>query len=790
LKIHTAFPPYQETYPRLQKRINYVGVVKVILSKWYWILFTLTFGFLAAYVYLAYTPPLYATSALLKFEEKKSEISELINVRNIYDRTNKVESEKSVIRSRTVIQKAVQSLDYEVSFYSSNGLYQTELYPYKPFKIRAIDKSKAYLYKKFEFNVLKDFSFLLCYTYQNKKFCKEYKYKQNISLPGLKFSILNPGKKLNKGTSYVFRFNDQTELFDKINKSLKFDEAQNTSLVYLKIADNNPFLATDILNAILKEYLEFDRMQRSVAASQTASFISSLLETMADTVKNSGLAIQQFKQDNQSLAITDNLNLLTSRLTDLQTEKHTSEIEHILIASIEKAMTAKNSDQLTYNQPGITDIQLNHLLSKYTELIINRKQSLNTYTENSTKIKQFDQQIKDLRMAITDNISSQLEHNSKKSSFLTKQIDSINLSLANLPKTEREFINLKTRFDINQKVYSYLAEKKLEAEISRAAVTPGAVIIDKAVYPGKAISPVPKNIYILSALLSFTLSIVFIYTARISNPYIYNKNTIEEYSMTPIIGIIRKYHGNIPRKHAAFTVDPRSLFSESIRSVRSNLSFFASEKNSKIICITSEVSGEGKSFVSTNLAISLTLTEKKVLLIAADLRKSKLHDSFSISNLSGLSKFLSGQAAAKEIIIRTEIENLDLITSGPVPPNPSELLHSQKMQHLLDLFKEKYDFILIDSAPIGLVTDGKPLLKMADITLFILRSGISKRHFATTPDQLKTELALSNIAIILNDYVDSNFHNYYYSGKPLNMVHRTYYHSDQQYYNNPDYFEL
>ncbi|RZL44890.1 MAG: hypothetical protein EOO93_27420, partial [Pedobacter sp.] len=354
--MHSTSQHHQEIYSRLQKRINYISVAKVILSRWYWTLFAMIVGFFVAYAYLAYTPPLYATGALLKFEEKKSEISELINVRNIYDRTNKVESEKSVIKSRTVIQKAIQSLDYKVSFYSSNGFYLTERYPYKPFKIRITDHSKIYGYENFEFNALGDSDYQLYYTYQNKRFGRVYKYKQDVSLPGLKFSIIPLGKKIKSGTSYVFRFNDQAELFDRIYKSLKFDETQNSSLVYLKITDNNPVFATDILNAILKEYLDFDRMQRSVTAYQTASFISSLLRTMADTVKNSGLAMQQFKQNNQSLSIPDNLNFLTKRLTDLETEKHMLEIEHILISSIQKALNNKSSDQLTYNQPGITDI--------------------------------------------------------------------------------------------------------------------------------------------------------------------------------------------------------------------------------------------------------------------------------------------------------------------------------------------------------------------------------------------------------------------------------------------------
>ncbi|RYE56282.1 MAG: polysaccharide biosynthesis tyrosine autokinase [Sphingobacteriales bacterium] len=590
--------------------------------------------------------------------------------------------------------------------------------------------------------------------------------------------------------SYLFKLNDQSELVNRITKSLKLDEAQNINLLYLKLTDHNPYFAVDILNAILREYLNFDKSQRSVTALQTANFISSLLQTMADTVSKSGLAIQKFRQDNKASTIPNNIDVLTDRLSDLQSEKETIDINHLLISSIEKSLNTLNTNQLIYNLESITDTQLSNLLIKYNELVIYRKRSLDTYTENSAIVKQLDRQIVDFRDAISDNIFSQRNRNNIKATYITKQIDSINMSLADVPKVEREFVNLQASFDINQKVYSYLSQKKLEAEISGAAVTPGAVIIDKAVFPEKAIAPIPKTVYTLSILASLMSMVIIIYFVRTFNPYIYGKGEIEDASHTPIIGIIRKYRGDSLNKHSAITTDPRSLFSESVRSVRSNLGFFGSEAACKTICIISEISGEGKSFISTNLAISMTLTEKKVLLIAADLRKSKLHDNFQVGNVNGLSKFLSGQSSADEIVVHTEIKNLDLIPSGPVPPNPSELLHSQRMQQLLDNFKGKYDYILIDSAPVGLVTDGKPLLKMADITLFILRSGVSKRFFASTPDQLKTEMNLSNIAIILNDFEERKFYSDYYANAQLNITHRSYYHPSLGKYNYEDYLEL
>jgi len=779
---------------KIQKEVNYIKLLSAILSKWHWLLGALAVGLISCYLYLLFVPPLYATTASLKFEEKKSEISELINIRNLYDKTNKVESEKLVIRSRNVLLKAINSLDCTVSFYVKKGFGEVDVYPQKPLDIKILAyKTSKDSSSELEFKTLSKSDYQLSYELNSKRICEKYKYGQTVSLPYLTFKILTVKNTVLSKQQYLIKINNQADLLERINNSLKLDDGQNINILNLRFTDHNPYFATDLLNAILQEYLEFDKMQRSVSVSQTANFINTLLNTMSDTVATSAKALQKYRENNGVLSISSNASLMSNRLTELETEKHTLDIQNVIVKFLEKDLTnTEHTEKLNYSLQGITNPHLNGFISKYNDLLISKKAALNTYTPNAEVVIRFNSQLADLKEAILDNISTQVRSNEKTRSFLNKQIDNIFLAQDKIPKIERDFITLQSKFEINQKIHSFLEEKKLEAQISKAAVIPGSFIIDKAEYPIRPILPIPKNTYTIFTLTSFFLGTALIIIVKVLNPNIYNKESIEELTTIPIIGIINRHEQSYyeSNKQIQNIKDSRSAFSESVRSVRSNLSFLASEKNSKTVCVTSEISGEGKSFVSLNLACSLTLIGKKVLLIAADLRKSKLHKTLNTGNQNGLSKYLSGQATLQDILVKTSVENLDFISSGPVPPNPSELLHTTKMQALIDDLKDKYDFILLDSAPIGLVTDSKPLIKMADINLFILRCGISKYEFTETPERLQREFNLTDIAIILNDFEDNGFHKSYTTGR-RNSYHKDYYYSSQtNYAHHKDYFEL
>ncbi len=538
----------------------------------------------------------------------------------------------------------------------------------------------------------------------------------------------------------------------------------------------------------MRAYVDYDRNQKTISATQTIKFIDTLQQGMSKVVRASGSELEQFKVANKVLDISAAGQDVMKKLTDLETEKSTLNLQGIFINQLEKEIVGnKNLNAINYNLQGITDPMLSNLLTQYNALLLKREQALIDYKATSDIVQQIDKQILEIKSAFVSNANSQRQKNQKTLDFLDQQITGIKQTFNTIPKAERDLINLQSNFSINQKVYSYLSEKKLEAQISKAAITPGATIVDFALYNTRAIAPKQQKTYVSAFIIGLVAGIGLIFLIRLLNPFIYDKETIESLTTIPIIGVIRKYQDAIDEDNRQILSikNPKSLFAESVRSVRTNLSFLAADKASKIVCITSEISGEGKSFTTVNLASTLSLIDKKVIVIAADLRRSKLHHTFKVNNLKGLSSYLSNQASFEEICHPTEVENLTFVPAGPVPPNPSELLYSDKMKALLESLTEIYDFVIVDSAPVGLVSDAIPLIRMADVNLFVIRSGVSRYQAASVPERLSKEFNLSNIAIILNAFDNDILHSRYYTTNYTGSYYANYYYYSD--YSNTGY---
>ncbi len=772
----------------VQQDIDYVKIVKIVLSRWYWVASSVIIALIIAYIYLWYTPETYSTSASLKFEEKRSEISELLNVRNVYDRTNKMQSEQFVIRSREVLLNAVSSIDYHISFYLKGRVRTSDIYPQKPLQISIIEQdSTSFSRALFEYEPIDSKSFKLTYQENGRDISKNYSNQQIISVPGIKFKITNNTFSDNNSI-YCFKFNSRSSFLARIANGLNMSETKGTNILSLSQTDGNPYFATDVLNAILRSYVSYDREQKTISATQTIKFIDTLQQNMSKVVKTSGSELERFKVTNKVLDISTAGQDVMKKLTDLETEKNTLHLQGIFINQLEKEIVNnKNLNAINYNLQGITDPMLAGLLTQYNTLLLQREEALVQFKASSDKVQQIDKQILDIKSAFVSNANSQRQKNQKTVAFLDQQIGSIKQTFNTIPKAERDLINLQSSFEINQKVYSYLSEKKLEAQISKAAITAGATIVDFALYNTNAIAPIHKKTYTSAFIIGLIAGVGLIFLVRMLNPFIYDKETIESLSTIPIIGVIRKYQDAIDEDNRQILSikNPKSLFAESVRSVRTNLSFLASDKASKIVCITSEISGEGKSFTTVNLASTLSLIDKKVIVIAADLRRSKLQHTFKVSNLKGLSSYLSNQAELSEIMFSTEVENLTFIPAGPVPPNPSELLYSDKMKNLLEDLTKSYDFVIVDSAPVGLVSDAIPLIRMADVNLFVIRSGVSRYQAASVPERLSKEFNLSNIAIILNAFDNDILHSRYYTTNYTGSYYANYYYYSD--YSNTGY---
>lgn len=776
----------------ISQSIDFYKIFRVFLSRWYWIAGTVGIALCVAWLYLWYTPPIYQTGASLKLEDSSPSVStgNQMATQN-YNYTDKIQAESFTIRSNEVISNAVKTLDYKISYYLKGRVRTTELYPNVPFVIEIIKQDSVNFDRSlYEVTAADDKHFNL-YLAENDKHKTVYQYGQHINIGNMIFRIKD---KIPVNSKYQFKFNSKEDFIGRAMGGLYIGEAARfTNVMSLSQTDGNPVFAADILNATMKEYVKYDIIQRRRSARQTVDFIDNQLNFIDTEAGKSGSNLANFKTQNKLVDMSSSTSMTVGKLSEFEKQKTELKLKQLGIKQLQEQVNSNKSKvEIGLDLEGEINSGLGSLLTQLNSLLANREAKLNQFNSDSQPIKQIEQQIANVKASIRNAVDGMLRQNEQTIAYLDKQIAGVNQSMSTIPVKEQNFVKLQTNFEVNNKVRSYLSEKKLEAEMNAAAVVSSASIVNPAYPSYYAISPNSNKAYSTALMLGLASGFGLILLVRFLNPYIYDKETVEGLTHTPIIGVIRKFPDFIDQdsRQALSLSKPKSVFAESIRSVRTNLSFLASHKESKVICITSEISGEGKSFVTVNLASTLALIEKRVILIAADLRKSKLHKAFGSDNKKGLSSVLSGQAKLEDVLIHDAVHNIDFIPSGPVPPNPSELLHTEAMKILLKQLEQDYDYVLVDTAPVGLVSDAIPLIRSSDVNLFVIRSGVSQQRAANIPERLSREYGLSNLAIVLNAFGDDALYsNYYTTDYSRGGGNSTYYYSDYSGYSGSGYYD-
>lgn len=773
--------------------INYWKIVLIFLSRWYWVAGTVLISFVLAWLYVRSITPIYITSASLKLDaDQQQQMASLpgspVNYRPFNQ--NQIQTEGIIMRSEEVILNALKNLDYKISYYLEGRVRVTELYPKQPFQIDILTQDSVNFSRAiYSVKPVDRQSFELSSSDDNNKMIKKYRYGQAINAGNMVFTVKT---EIPANGKYSFKFNGIRDLYGRAAGGLNvFEQEKNTNIMGVTHTDSNPVFSADVLNEIIKQYVKNDATLKKRSAKQTIDYLDSQIAFLDAQVYKAGNKLSSFQSDNKLIDPNTDKQLGSSKLSNLQNQVAELQLQELGIQQLEtQVKNNKDRIQLNLNLEGTNSTLLAGLITQLNGLIINRENKLQNFNADAQPIQDINRQINEVKQAIVTNIRLLHERNQKTINYLKGQIGQANNTLSSIPAKQNDFTKLQSNFDINQRMFSMLFERKLSAQISSAAVISGATIISIAQPSFFPISPVPKKIYSSYLFMGLFSGLGLILLVRILNPYLYDIETIEGLTTTPIIGVILKYPKKVQPGESVLSIErPKSIFAESVRSVRTNLSFMASDQNTKVICITSEVSGEGKSFVSLNLAGTLSIIDKKVILIAADLRKSKLHYAFGSDNHIGLSSYLSNQADLGDIIFTDERHNIDYITSGPVPPNPSELLHHKSMGTLIEKLRESYEYIIIDTAPVGLVSDSVPLIRKADINLFIIRSGVSKFRAATIPDRLSKEYGLNNIAIILNSFGDEKLHANIYTTNYAHSNTGTYYYSNYTGYGKSGYYD-
>jgi tyrosine-protein kinase Etk/Wzc len=754
----------------LNREIDYFKIVKILFSRWYLITGLVLICLLAAHLYLWYTPKTYATSALLKFEEKKPDLSDLINTGNSSQDLVNLQSESFIIQSRSLLLNAIKDLDYRISFYLSGRIRTYDVYPQKPLQIELLKLDTLNFYHDLiAFRPVNRTIFNLTWKVGEHEIKQNFKYNTPVNISSVAFTIKYPGQ-MNPDAEYLFKFNIPEFFLNRVRNGLRTNEAfKNSNIINLQQTDANPQFATDILNAIMKQYLDYDRNQKSQSATQMIHFINDQLKYLSTEVKGSEASLEKYKQNSKIMDVNTSAGAALDKISDLESQRSLLQIQLIAIDQLkDQIANEKNAVSINLNLEGTIDPLLGILITNLNQLLNEKNALLKVYNSTSQPVKDIEQQLLQVKNAALQNINSSNQRIQKNINYLNTRLAQANQEASTLPTAEKDLIGLHRDFEINEKVYSFLSEKSLETQINRSAILPGATIIEHAQINNAPVSPDDREVYRMAIVLGLLAGITIIVILRVSNPYIYDRGLIENITSIPILGAIRKYNDKLDENNSQVLAlsKPRSIFAESVRIIRTSLNFLASDKQSKIICVTSEVAGEGKSFVALNLSSTLALIDKKVLLIGADLRRPKLHHTFGKPNNMGLSNYLINQCGIDDIIQHVEHKNLDFISSGVIPPNPSELLNSERMHSLLNELRERYQIILLDTAPVGLVSDSIPLIRWSDISLFVIRYGKSKYSAASLPEQLVKEHHVSNMVIVLNAFEETLFHTGIYKTKP------------------------
>lgn len=775
----------------VSQSIDFYKIFKVFLSRWYWILGCVIIALLIAKINLLYTKPSFSAAGELKLKESNP----MLNGPNsattqVYNYTDKIAAEGFVIRSQAVVENAAKALNYKIAYYFKQRWGRLEVYPYVPFSIKII-KQDSLNFNTGEYHIqpINARSFSLLTPEDAKDKPRTYQYGQAISVGQMIFSITS-----NVPEPYTFKFNSIPELVNRIRNGLNTQEAARfTNVMTVSKIDDNPTFAADALNAVMKEYVTYDVLDKQKSAGQMVKYIKKQIDFINKKLDSSGTDLANYKIANKITDVNSTTSEIASKLAQAQTDKELARRERVGINQLLDQLSS-NTEKLepNYNIFGPVSGVLQGSITTFNGLIESKENAAKSYGKGSEAIQLLNNKIEATKEAIRKTIYALADLNDKNQKIIDADIAKYSAQLATIPEKEQTYVKLQSKVEVNNKVSSYLTERQLEAEMNSAAVVAGAEIVSLA-FPNPSPTGInPNKSYMAAMLFGLAVGFGLILLVRFLNPYIYDKETVESLTRTPIIGVIRKFPEYIDKnnRQALSLSKPKSVFAESVRSVRTNLSFMAAHKKSKTICITSEISGEGKSFVTVNLAGTLALIDKKVILIAADLRKSKLHKAFGSNNKVGLSTYLAGQAALSDVIVHDDVHNIDFMPSGPVPPNPSELLHTEKMKELLAILAPKYDYVLVDTAPVGLVSDAIPLIRQSDVNLFVIRSGKSQFRAAAIPERLSREYGLSNLAIVLNAFGDDALHaNYYTTDYSRGGGNSTYYYSDYSGYAGSGYYD-
>jgi capsular exopolysaccharide synthesis family protein len=745
--------------------------LSLFLSNWYWFVIALFIALSVAYGINRYSQKIFSVSStLLIKDDQNGGISNIatsvIPGGDIFKSQQNLKNEIEILKSyrlNFLVMKGLKEFHVVYVSVGRRGIVETTMYNNCPFRV---DYDSLELQRRgliVGITVLNEQKYLL--DIDGKiNFKTELNFGERFTKYGFDFSIekRNPDRPVyssGRSNTYYFYFTDPVALANQYRAKLSVSPRDKEgSLVTLSVSGFVPEQEADYLNKLMEVYINYGLEFKKQMAAQTISFINAQLDIISDSLEVAAKKLESFRMTNRFIDLKNESTIIQNRLEESDNEKDAVELQLQYYNYLLEYVNDKNANG-TIVSPSVIGISDMVLLNRITELssLQQEKEKLKLNLEtNQPALKYLEKQSELIRESLKETIKNCIANINLSKDQIDARKYLNEREFSKLPSTEKKYVTIQRQFDLNNSIYTYLLEKRAESGIAQASTLPDNRTIDYAQLRG-LVKPTAKKNLMIALVLGLLLPAVGLALIDFLNNKVIDRKDVIRKTKVSIIGYIS--HSD-SKNEIPVIEKPASSLSESFRSVRTALKYYVRENKVAVIAVSSTISAEGKTFISINLASIIAMLGKKVLLIGLDLRKPRINRIFEYENSPGMSTYLSGNCEYEEIIKKTQVNNLFYAPSGPVPPNPAELIETGLMKKFMLRAKKEYDYIIFDTPPIAIVTDALLLSEYSDINLFIVRQRYTTLNTIDMIEQLNNHGELKNMAIILNDISLSGYYGY------------------------------
>jgi capsular exopolysaccharide synthesis family protein len=724
-----------------------------------WVVISVAIMLVAAYIKLRYSTPIYSISSKLLVGSQPMQGSRGDKFDDIFmgQQSEKINDEIELIKSRSMASRVILSLGIQKEVYNIGKIRSTIVYygdvPFNFEILEIADSSRG-------FGV--QLSFQDKYFTLNEQPQKHF-YNEVIAQSGTKFRITANNKSW-KGFSsndFIVSWSPLERMAEGLSKSIGVNRVNDyTNMLALSYQSENTKLGVDVVNQYMEEYRQSSLEDKKEIAAKTLDFINDQLKSVFDELGGVERNLQKYRESKRVFSPEAQTQLFFNELS----ESNKQQTEHGVSLKITDYLInylsdTKNRNKIIPTMMGINEPTLLQQITEFNKLQLERETVLKTTAPNNPRILDMETAIEKLRTDMIEALRNVRQTHTLALQEIERKGREANRLISSIPSKEKQLLEVTRQQNILQELYQYLLQKKLETAIASASTISNIKVVESAMATGAPVSPSKKSLYILAVLVGIAIPSGIIFLIEYLNDKIKSKSEIEQLTGAPILGEV----GHAEEKNAlVVTRNNRKFLAEQFRIIRSNLQYILPNAEKPVILVTSSFSGEGKSFVSTNMGSVLALSGKRTVILEFDIRKPKIMQGLGMQERKGITNYIIGNVALSEIVHPVpDVEGLFVISCGPVPPNPAEMLLHERVSQLFNDLRTQFDAIIIDTAPVGLVSDALTLGRYANATVYIVRHNYTLKKQIQLIEDLYQNKKVPHLSIIINDINARGGYGYY-----------------------------